>query len=332
MAVVDDSNIFMIDDAYEFSAPRFFDFINGESEEDMCKAELWFETSLSYAPSPFMPRIKTGRSVQLESLCDFTEAEQLHKPSESSEKTTTLNIIKESIEPEKDQSHQTRPPVAAEVKEGEVAPTEAKEELGTSLVNLVSDDKRTCEATCTQENGSFLTGSASSTMKVEPPHDKDNDNLSTAPVGAEACTPRKPPTISRKVDLRQTDSKKHQTAKNIARMVRNPSALKSKNQLQLSQAKSIKPASVRRDTNVKNTGRTPNFAQENQAIKRQKLEGGRSRQILSLRIQNLPHKSRTGLISSSSNLCFSTVKTHKEQRKVYFQGTSTSFCFNGRND
>uniref|UniRef100_A0A5B7AV34 Protein TPX2 n=1 Tax=Davidia involucrata TaxID=16924 RepID=A0A5B7AV34_DAVIN len=317
MAVVDDSNVFIIDETYEFSAPRFFDFINGESEEDMRKAELWFDTALSCAPSPFMPRIKTGRSVQLESLCDFTEAEQLQKPSESSETTTKSNITKESTkEPEKDQ---TRPPMAAEVREGEVAPTEAKEELGTSLVNLVSVDKNTCEAkegTCTQESGS-----ASSTMKVEVPNDKDNDNLSAASVGAEACTP-KPPTISPKVDLIQTDSKKHQAAKNIARMVRNPSALKSKNQLQLSQAKSIKPASVRRDTNVKNTVRTPNFAQENQAIKRQKLEGGRSRQILHIKTQNLPHKSRTGLVSSSTT---STVKSRKEQRKVYVREPAPPF-------
>ena len=51
MAVVDESSVFVIDEAYEFSAPRFFDFMTGESEEDMGKAELWFETSLSYAPS-----------------------------------------------------------------------------------------------------------------------------------------------------------------------------------------------------------------------------------------------------------------------------------------
>lgn len=41
----------MIDDAYEFSAPRFFDFIEGESEEDKRRAELWFDSALTYAPS-----------------------------------------------------------------------------------------------------------------------------------------------------------------------------------------------------------------------------------------------------------------------------------------
>lgn len=46
-----DLNSLVMDDGYEFSAPRFYDFINGETEEDKSKAELWFETSISYAPS-----------------------------------------------------------------------------------------------------------------------------------------------------------------------------------------------------------------------------------------------------------------------------------------
>jgi hypothetical protein len=41
----------MIDEAYEFSAPRFYDFVKGESEEDVRKAELWFDSALAYAPS-----------------------------------------------------------------------------------------------------------------------------------------------------------------------------------------------------------------------------------------------------------------------------------------
>lgn len=54
MATLDDSSSdlsIMIDETYEFSAPRFFDFVNGESEEDKCQAELWFDTALTYAPS-----------------------------------------------------------------------------------------------------------------------------------------------------------------------------------------------------------------------------------------------------------------------------------------
>ncbi|KAI3936961.1 hypothetical protein MKX01_015176, partial [Papaver californicum] len=76
MAINDCSLV--IDEIYEFSAPKFFDFINGESEADVRLAEMWFETALSYAPSPFMPRTKTGRSESIQvSLCDFTKAEDL---------------------------------------------------------------------------------------------------------------------------------------------------------------------------------------------------------------------------------------------------------------
>jgi targeting protein for Xklp2 len=41
----------MIDEAYEFSAPRFYDFVKGETEDDVQKAELWFDSALAYAPS-----------------------------------------------------------------------------------------------------------------------------------------------------------------------------------------------------------------------------------------------------------------------------------------
>ncbi|KAK1308297.1 Protein TPX2 [Acorus calamus] len=67
-------NVFQIDEAYEFSAPHFFDFINGETEEDVKNAEHWFVTALTYPQSPFMPKIKGSRSVQVESvMCDFED-------------------------------------------------------------------------------------------------------------------------------------------------------------------------------------------------------------------------------------------------------------------
>lgn len=94
------------------------------------------------------------------------------------------------------------------------------------------------------------------------------------------------------------DSKK-QTAKKIASLIKNPSALKPKNQLQSSQAKRFEWIRVYllhidiwlyviywfslnsrcRDAIMKNCAGTPNLALENQAIKRQKLDGGRSRQV-----------------------------------------------------
>jgi len=41
----------VMDETYEFSAPRFFDFIKGETVEESQRVELWFDTALSYAPS-----------------------------------------------------------------------------------------------------------------------------------------------------------------------------------------------------------------------------------------------------------------------------------------
>ncbi|XP_019174098.1 PREDICTED: protein TPX2-like [Ipomoea nil] len=61
--------------------------------------------------------------------------------------------------------------------------------------------------------------------------------------------------------------------KKVVSMIRNPSALKSATQ---SQVKSINTDSARRNANVKITSETPNIAQENQALKRQKLEEGKA--------------------------------------------------------
>lgn len=40
-----------VDEAYEFSAPKFYDFVKGESDEDSRNAELWFDVTAAYAPS-----------------------------------------------------------------------------------------------------------------------------------------------------------------------------------------------------------------------------------------------------------------------------------------
>lgn len=50
-AVEESSNLFVVDEAYEFSAPRFHDFMAEETVEELRRAELWFESALAYAPS-----------------------------------------------------------------------------------------------------------------------------------------------------------------------------------------------------------------------------------------------------------------------------------------
>ncbi|KAJ0052364.1 hypothetical protein Pint_02297 [Pistacia integerrima] len=310
-------SVVMIDETYEFSAPRFFDFIKGESDEEMQKAELWFDKALSYAPSPFMPRIKTDRSFTVESLCNFSEAaDQIQKASESSDSNATNCPSEMKQQPEL---------ISAETKEVEVTPTEAKEEHNGDLVNVVSVATDACEdlagTVSTQENGR----TASSTVNMEPAGDEEKSK-SSVQVGAEFCTP-KPLIPSQKGAI---DSKKQQTAKKLASIIKNPSSLKPKNQLKSLQAK--------RDTNAKNVAGTPSLALENQAIKRQKLDSGRSRQvtfycsyyrlsfILNVKPQNLPHKSKLGLTRSSSSFCTSIAsKSNKEDRKVYVRERELPF-------
>ncbi|XP_039026728.1 protein TPX2-like [Hibiscus syriacus] len=235
----------VIDALYEFSAPCFFDFIKEESEDEARTAELWFETALTYAPSPFMARIKAGsRSVHVESLCNFSEEDQMHKASESSDATAPNSNLEDKTQDEL---------VSDKVKE-EVKPIEAMVET-------------------------------------------EEKSKSAEQVETEACTP-KPLMVSQK---KLVSYKKHQTAKKIASMIRNPSVSKPKT----------------------SKAGTPNLALENQAIKRQKLDGGRSRQILNVKPHNLLHKSKLGLTSSSSNLSSSTAKT--VDRKVYVREKAAPF-------
>ncbi|KAI3457208.1 hypothetical protein Pfo_013871 [Paulownia fortunei] len=313
MAALDESsgNLFMIDEAYEFSAPRFYDFMCGETDEDVRKAELWFEDARSYAPSPFMPRIKSSRAVQHQILCNFGEDEQMHKALESSEKAPTASNSAEESAPKSP---------SPTILQAEVISAETTEEVRTYIrpqsdltpaetMENNSEIEKTLDArsTCSTENGNLVASKASSSsLPMEPVQ------------GPEVCCTPAP--------QKQTENKRVQTAKKIASMLRNPSAINSKKQLPKSQVKSTKPASVRRDTNAKNIVGTPNFAHENHAIKRQKLEGGKSRQILTInKPSNLPHKTRSGIISNSSNFCSSTAKTCKEDRKMYVREPAAPF-------
>ncbi|CAN0915106.1 Protein TPX2 [Linum grandiflorum] len=260
----------LIDEIYEFSAPRFFDFTKSESDEDARKAELWFDNTLSYAPSPLMPRIKTGRSFKVESLCDFTEADEITKDAESS-----ISIVAAESTAEKAILH--------------------KEDHASSITS----------------------------MKVESCEVKEQTKTEAC------CTPQQPSVRPQKGSV-VTDSKKYQSARHATSLVKNhPSVLKSKSQALSSQAKTVKASSVKKGVNVKIPAGTPSFAHENhyQAIKRQKLEDGKSRQILNLRPpQPLTHKSRLGLSTSNSNSVAAN-KIQKEDRKVYVreQAVQTPF-------
>ncbi|KAF5187238.1 Tpx2 [Thalictrum thalictroides] len=315
----------MIDETYEFSAPRFFDFTTGETDEEMQIAEIWFETALSYAPSPFMPRIRDGRSVQIESLCDFSDVEHSKKDKQSSDSAVDGSSVTEE------------PALASQVKNSEriVLKTVASVEISRddqihhneprriSIVKEIPVANKPCENNGTQrpELKQSVSGNTVVVKEIVKAIEEISFPVVSVVQGQEVCTP-KMQIIKKKTDQLLSASKKNQTAKNS--LVKNPSSLKPKQESHLSQAKGVKPIGSRSVMTAKKAVTAQDFQQESQAIKRQKLEGGHSRQILNVKPQNLPHnKSRLGLTSNAATkLCSSTTK---EDRKLYVREAAPPF-------
>ncbi|KAJ0826971.1 hypothetical protein HanRHA438_Chr17g0820381 [Helianthus annuus] len=292
---MDDSGDVTIDVDYEFSAPKFFDFIEGETEEEMRQAQLWFDTALTHAPSLIKALICTRSKrqqepVQLDSLCDFTQTETSHNvPSEAPNASSSMNNI--IVEPEK-QSEKT-----------EHDPADKKEDV-TSKDELKKDVSSSKNVSVVEKTEELKKDVSSSNLTTEQ---SKTTNTTYPSQGAEVCTPKPQMASQKNKNTLQTESKKQQTARRIASAVKNPSLLKS-------QTKSKTPAAVKRDTNK--VGGTPNLAQENQAIKRQKLEGGKTRQILNIKTQILPHKARPGFVNGG-NATTPAAKSRIEERKMY---------------
>ncbi|CAA7035164.1 unnamed protein product [Microthlaspi erraticum] len=275
----------MIDQTYEFLAPRWFDFINGETEDEARRAELWFQSALSCAPSPSVPRIKARRSFKVETMCNFNEEEEEEKPHKDKEPSEPIAPTISS-QPE---------PNLSEAKKEEVSHTEE------ITIKPSHNDSKDADASNLRD---------AATEQVE-----NKENIPPPPY-TEACTPKPPLQISQ--GGKSTDLKKQQTARKTATVPRNPSVLRPKNHSQSSHAKGSLQKSVKRETNVKNVVGTINLNQENQAIKRQKLDDGKSRQILYPKPTTLLHKTRHGHVNSGFDVHPSvSTQTHKENRKVY---------------
>lgn len=307
---MEDSSAILIDETYEYSAPMFYDFIKGESEIDVRNAELWFDTALSHAPSPFVMKIKASRSVQVSSLCDFGDAQQTKKTSESLEPTNAPSNA--SVE------SSSKAELTSLGSQHIGVPADTNENSDTELINGETNDKlttevsvneKTCEVssekTCKDDRS---TGKgATPEVKIET----TNHEKSTRRPSQDVSTPKQP-AIAGKGSRTTAELKKQQTAKRIASVIKNPTALKSKIQ---SHTKSAKPACLRREkSNLNNSIGTPNLVQENQAIKRQKLDDGKTRQILNIKPPNLLHKTRPGATNTTSS---ATAKPSKEDRKMY---------------
>ncbi|XP_028807876.1 protein TPX2 isoform X2 [Neltuma alba] len=323
MAVAEESTggITMIDETYEFSAPRFFDFMKAESEEDSRRAELWFETALSYAPSPFMPKIKTGRSITVESLCDFSEADKMQKTSGSADlKPDGNNNLDVNIQPQC-----TSAKIKEEVLSSEVQEERSRNDDDDGEDACLSDDslpQRT--VTKLKEEAQCSGDEVSGDRGRSHPH-ADEGECACIEVVKEACTPN--PCIASQKRVMTAISKKQETARKIAALVKNPSALKAKAQLQSSALKTKLPPSAMKtkaqSSTMKSAGGSSHLSQENQAIKRQKLEGGKARQILHVKPQNLPHKSKLSSATSSASISSNASKTNREDRKVYVREMPT---------
>ncbi|KAJ0245167.1 Protein TPX2 [Hirschfeldia incana] len=274
----------IVDQSYEFLAPRWFDFINGETEDEARRAELWFQSALSCAPSPSVPRIKARRCFKVETMCSFNEEE------EEEDKSIKDKELSE--------------PVAATIAsqpEPDIIVTEAKRE-----------EVNTTEASTIKPDAADSTRNA----KDKTPKQIENKENIPPPHNTEACTPRPP--LQSSHGGKSMDLKKQQSARKIASLLRNPSALRPKNQLHSSQLKGTNQKSVKRETNPKNIAGITNLIQDNQAIKKQKLDDGKSRHILNPKPTTLLHKTRQGLVNTGFNVCPSVTKqTPKENRKVY---------------
>ncbi|KAL5196586.1 hypothetical protein ABZP36_000098 [Zizania latifolia] len=315
-----------VDEAYEFRAPKYFDFVNDETEEEVLAAERWFEAAAGHAPSPFAPRIKESRAeVKIDSLCDFADAEPAPKdeavekaaggvanPAQDAENNSqennrdgSLGFVHEAnpggnCTISGDQKHQESDACPDRMSESPPEEEEMKESPKSfeSLPSKESGEK--CRLLALAANG------VSSTPKMQrpPPPTKVVTAAPTSTCGkpivkTDACTPKVQATNASRGLAAVTGSKAH------------PSALKQS---------SMSVKRCPRNLNGKVATAANDIAQENQAVKRQKLDDGRTRQILNVKTRALPHKGRGGL-AGSSEMTLSAMRKHRDDSQSHKEVT-----------
>ncbi|EMS46329.1 hypothetical protein TRIUR3_13340 [Triticum urartu] len=250
---------FQVDEAYEYRAPKYFDFVVDETEADIRAAERWFEAGASHAPSPFAPRIKESRAeVKIDALCDFADAED-PAPSPKSRRQQKRRRSHPSLS--------SSPCPKIWLQNGMPA--------GNSFLNSEIDIAVVLAADV-----------GSSTPKIQrPPPPAEVTTAATtrakSTVKAEACTPK----------VQGSSSTRSKTVQ--------PSNLK-QSSLALKKKSAIKGA---RDAVAGKAAAAANdIRQENQAVKRQKLDDGSTRQILNVKSRVLLHKGRCCSLSGSTEV------------------------------
>ncbi|VAH45509.1 unnamed protein product [Triticum turgidum subsp. durum] len=256
---------FQVDEAYEYRAPKYFDFVVDETEADIRAAERWFEAGASHAPSPFAPRIKESRAeVKIDALCDFADAED---PAPSPKNQATEDAAVNVTNPAGDIDGTSACPDTM----SESPPSEEKEESPKSFEFPLSKDLAAKSADV---------GSSTPKIQRPPPPAEVTTAATTAKstVKAEACTPK----------VQGSSSTRSKTVQ--------PSNLKQS-------SLALKKKSVIKGTRDAVAGKAAAAAndirQENQAVKRQKLDDGSTRQILNVKSRVLPHKGRCSLAGST---------------------------------
>ncbi|PAN14095.1 hypothetical protein PAHAL_2G383800 [Panicum hallii] len=277
-----------IDEAYEFSAPRFFDFINEETEEAVRAAESWFEAARSHAPSPFNPRIRESRvESKVAVLCDFAEAEEpalKEEPVEAVGGGVTVHSADSTV----GSTQEKKDPSFGSVTEG--------------------NPGGTCASAGSQQQEE--SASYSEAILESPPAQEES------PKSFEFLPPRDPAAKSADGDSASTPKLQRpppppaiKVAPAISTCAR--SSLKTEARTPKTQAlckagpmgsMSVKRSMVKggHDLGIgKAATSAAEIVQENQAVKRQKLDDGRVRQILNVKTRVLPHKGRADLAGSS---------------------------------
>ncbi|XP_020580479.1 protein TPX2 isoform X2 [Phalaenopsis equestris] len=301
--------IYLVDENYEFSAPRFFDFLNKETEEQIHKAEQWFETCRSYAPSPFMPKIRKGRPG-VDCPSDFGDEEKIHKEPEvlavenhgveqdSSVKAGELQMVVDMELIDRRGSFG----FDADAKQCDSNIVHKEDEISTSVVCLNNDSTFAFPVLDVATAPATISESDQESKKLV----KYNLN--------EALTPKLRSSSIKETAV--TMGSQNQTAKKAASLVKQSSVLKPKNHTtQNIQGFNPRKSAIKcpGGAHTKNALST-DISQENQAIKRQKLEGGLSKKIHNVKAPVLLHKSKPGLCGGN-DLITLALKCHQEQRR-----------------
>ncbi|KAL0926738.1 hypothetical protein M5K25_002983 [Dendrobium thyrsiflorum] len=301
------------DETYEFSAPRFFDFLKKETEEEIQEAERWFETSLSYGPSPFMPKIRKGRPV-IDCPCDIGVEEKIQKEPEAveagnhgAEQDSSANAGEQQITMD----------IEVSDRNGSFGFSSDAKLSGRNIVR--EEDKISTSEVCLNSDSTFAfpvldVAAAPATITKSGQDSKEfvNSNVNGA------LTPKFQRAPAQEMSV--------QTAKKAAGLIKQTSGLKPKNCTPAQPTRAIKPqkSSTKYPGNIRaKNAISIDISQENQAIKRQKLEGGGSKNIHNVKAPVLLHKSKPGL--SGGNEFFTLgIKGHQEQRKEVAPYISTA--------